>query len=65
MRKLNSRKDNYLKSQIFIIDINTEIQELEQGKIHKCRQSEKSEDMRRQYVTGSLKKEYTRKLRMN
>jgi len=48
-----------------VLDINTEIQELEQDKIHKCREGEKSEDKRHQGVTGCLKKEYTRKLRMN
>jgi len=46
-----------------VIDTNREIQQLEQRKTHKYLGIEESEGIQHQQMTGSLKKEYGRRLR--
>jgi hypothetical protein len=61
VQRLCSRKEN---SQNFILDINKEVQQLGQGKPYKCLRVRESVGTRNKQMKETLKKEYTKRLRM-
>jgi hypothetical protein len=62
--KIVFKKGKLVHSQNVVVDINTEIQELEQGKTYKYFGIKESDGIQHQQMKERLKKEYTRRLRM-
>ena len=62
--KIAFKRGNLVHSQNLVISINTEIQELEQGKTYKYLGIEESEGIQLQQMKQRLKKECSRRLRM-
>jgi len=58
------KRGKLVHSQILVIDIDREIQELEQGKMYKYLGIEESEGIQHQQMKEKLKQEYSRRLRM-
>ena len=62
--KIAFKRGKLVHSQNLVIDINSEIQELEQGKTYKYLGIEESEGIQHQKMKERLKREYNRRLRM-
>ena len=62
--KIAFKRGKLVHSQNFVIDINREIQELEQGKTYKYLGIEESEGIQHQQMKERLKQEYSRRLRI-
>jgi len=62
--KFAFKRGKLVQLQNFMIDINREIQELQQGKTYKYLGIEESEGIQRQQMKEGLKQEYSRRLRM-